>query len=94
MGDRYIDHIRAVRLNRIVLEFCDKNLRPGGTLLMKIIQGPAEKELGEEAGLLFKNVQRVKPTASRNTSSETYYLCHGFMQSQAEAAVEARRLAE
>jgi 23S rRNA U2552 (ribose-2'-O)-methylase RlmE/FtsJ len=51
------------------------NLRPGGNLLMKIIQGPAEKELSELAGFHFKSMQRVKPSASRNESAETYYLC-------------------
>lgn len=90
MGDRYIDHMRAVRLNRNVLEFCKKNLKHGGTLLMKIILGPAEKELSQEVDLYFKTLQRVKPTASRNVSSETYYLCHGYMQSLNEIAVKSR----
>jgi len=92
MGDRFVDHMRTVDLYKEVLRFCAKNLEPGGTLLMKIIQGPAEKELSEFATHLFKSLQRVKPSASRNVSSETYYLCHGFMQSQTTEAVRFREI--
>lgn len=42
MGDRFVDHMKAVRLNEEVIQFCRKNLMPGGNLLMKIIRGPAE----------------------------------------------------
>ena len=49
MGDRYIDHMRAVRLNEEIIKFCYKTLLPGGNLLMKIIRGPNEKELSEFA---------------------------------------------
>ena len=45
VGERFVDHIRAVELNYQIIKFCDKNLRKGGTLLMKIMQGPAEKLL-------------------------------------------------
>jgi 23S rRNA U2552 (ribose-2'-O)-methylase RlmE/FtsJ len=37
MGDRFVDHMRATRLNREIIDFCEKTLKPGGTLLMKII---------------------------------------------------------
>lgn len=42
VGERFVDHMRAVDLNYLIVSFCEKNLRPGGSLLMKIIQGPAE----------------------------------------------------
>ncbi len=37
VGERFVDHVRAVDLNYKVIQFCQKNLRKGGTLLMKII---------------------------------------------------------
>jgi len=42
VGDKFIDHMRAIELNQLVIDFCEKNLKKGGTLLMKILQGPAE----------------------------------------------------
>ena len=42
VGERFIDHMRAIQLNYMVMGFCKKNLRKGGSLLMKIMQGPAE----------------------------------------------------
>lgn len=92
MGDRFIDHMRAVRLNKDIVEFCQISLKPGGSLLMKIIQGPAEKELSEFTNLNFKKLQKVKPTASRNESAETYFLCQGYDQSAEPMAVRARKI--
>jgi 23S rRNA U2552 (ribose-2'-O)-methylase RlmE/FtsJ len=31
-----------------MVDFCDKTLKPGGNLLMKIIMGPAEDRLQKE----------------------------------------------
>mmetsp|Transcript_17813 Transcript_17813/g.27566 ORF Transcript_17813/g.27566 Transcript_17813/m.27566 type:complete len:125 (-) Transcript_17813:1047-1421(-) len=78
IGERFVDHIRAIHLNNVVIKFCDSTLRPGGDLLMKIIKGPAEKELMEGLDMRFKHLQQVKPAASRSQSSETYMLCRGF----------------
>jgi 23S rRNA (uridine2552-2'-O)-methyltransferase len=65
VGERFVDHMRAVDLNYLVLGFCEKNLRKGGSLLMKIMQGPAEQTLYDSAKLKFEKLQRVKPSASR-----------------------------
>jgi 23S rRNA (uridine2552-2'-O)-methyltransferase len=43
VGTRFVDHMQAVYLNNLILSFCEKTLRPGGNLLMKIIQGPGEE---------------------------------------------------
>ena len=45
VGERFIDHMKAVDLNNMVVDFCEMALRPGGNLLMKIIQGPAEDRI-------------------------------------------------
>lgn len=78
IGDRFVDHMRAVHLNKEVIDFCEKTLQPGGSLLMKIIRGPAEKELSQYAAERFKTLERVKPAASRQESAETYFLCRGY----------------
>lgn len=78
IGERFVDHIRASSLNKEIINFCNLVLKPGGKLLMKIIQGPVDKDLVEYAELHFKSVQKVKPQASRNESAETYVLCIGY----------------
>lgn len=45
VGTRFVDHMQSVHLNNQIVDFCDKTLRPGGSLLMKIIMGPAEERL-------------------------------------------------
>ena len=44
VGDRFTDHGMSVKLNEAVLESCSMLLREGGTLLMKIIEGPYSKD--------------------------------------------------
>jgi len=75
VGTRFVDHMKAVDLNNMILQFCDRTLRPGGNLLMKIIQGPAEDRLHKSILLNFEECQRVKPSASRQESAEIYFLC-------------------
>ena len=65
VGDRFIDHMNAVRLNALIINFCEKTLKPGGTLLMKIIQGPSEQDLHDKTLRHFRKTMRVKPAASR-----------------------------
>lgn len=65
VGTRFVDHMKAVHLNQLMVDFCDKTLKPGGNLLMKIIMGPAEDRLQKEILMQFESVLRVKPSASR-----------------------------
>tara|TARA_B110000285_G_C14522084_1_gene337007 strand:- start:27 stop:206 length:180 start_codon:yes stop_codon:yes gene_type:complete len=37
MGERFVDHMRSTNLNKVIIEFCNVALKPGGTLLMKIL---------------------------------------------------------
>lgn len=65
VGTRFVDHMKAVHLNNQIVNFCDKTLKTGGNLLMKIIMGPAEERLQKQILLQFENVMRLKPAASR-----------------------------
>lgn len=56
VGTRFTDHMKAVHLNKLIVNFCEKTLRPGGSLLMKIIMGPAEDRLQKEILMEFENV--------------------------------------
>jgi 23S rRNA (uridine2552-2'-O)-methyltransferase len=61
IGDRFVDHMKAVYLNGLIIKFCEKTLKPGGNLLMKIIQGPSEQDLHDKTLQHFRKTVRVKP---------------------------------
>lgn len=92
IGDRYIDHMKAVYLNRMIVDFCQKTLKPGGNLLMKIIQGPEEQELHDHTLMHFRKTIRVKPSASRQQSAEIYYLCIDYDNSLDPVAIRTKEI--
>ena len=78
VGDRFVDHMNAVYLNKEVLKLCSLQLRDGGSLIMKIISGPGEEKLHKYALDGFEKVHRIKPNASRQESKEIYFYCTNF----------------
>ena len=87
VGERFVDHMKATYLNGLILRICTRHLKPGGTLLMKIIQGPAESELFSACNRGFQKTLRIKPNASRNESAEIYFLCLNHGASEDPVAV-------
>lgn len=77
-GNRAIDVPRAMYLAELAIDFSEKVLRPGGTLLMKVFHGSGFDELLSVTRLRFKNVALKKPQASRSRSRETYLLAKGY----------------
>jgi len=77
-GDRDMDHMEISVLNALTLKVCFHNLRTGGSLLMKSLNGAVEKSFFNFYKNFFKNFQRIKPSASRSRSSEIFYLGTGF----------------
>ena len=59
----------------MVLDVAMTILAPGGSFVTKIFQGVGIEGLIEAAKMRFSSVQRFAPTASRNSSSETYLVC-------------------
>eukprot|EP01041_Mallomonas_annulata_P010700 gene10700-22339_t len=76
-GNRSTDQSRSASLVLDVLDFCEKFLRPGGSLLCKFLRGSEDNDLLEETGRVFSTVRLVKPPASRSASSEIYLLAKG-----------------
>ena len=77
-GIRDADVARAVALNRMALSFAEQLLRPGGVLLIKSFMSNDLHELAAELRQRFAEVQRTKPEATRQGSSELYFLARGF----------------
>ncbi len=78
-GIRDADMARAVELNRLAFDVAVPLLRPGGSLLIKSFMSNELHHLTAELKRQFSNVQRTKPEATRQGSSEFYFVAKGFL---------------
>ena len=73
-GDSTYDGYHINRLNMHVMRVANRILKPGGNLLMKSFYTSEEPGNYKYFSLLFKELLRIKPHASRKRSAELYYL--------------------
>jgi len=71
------DQARSVYLAELALEFAEKNLVPGGDMLVKVFQGSGFMEYRDAMRGVFKSVLVRKPQSSRGRSPEVYLLGKG-----------------
>lgn len=71
------DQARSVYLAELALEFADRNLAPGGDMLVKVFQGSGFMEYRDAMRGVFKSVLVRKPQSSRGRSPEVYLLGKG-----------------
>jgi 23S rRNA (uridine2552-2'-O)-methyltransferase len=76
-GNRTIDHHGSIRLCHTVLDIAATLLRPGGKLVMKVLEGEAYRELLDRNEACFAVAKGFKPKASRAISTEMYVVCTG-----------------
>jgi 23S rRNA (uridine2552-2'-O)-methyltransferase len=81
-GHRKTDQLRMVGLIETAAAFAAEVLKPGGIFLAKTFQSGADAELMVQLKRDFTNVRHVKPSASRQDSSERYLLAMGFRGGQ------------
>jgi 23S rRNA (uridine2552-2'-O)-methyltransferase len=77
-GHRQTDHLKIMALVEAAAEFACEVLKPGGSLLAKVLQGGTEGTLLATLKRDFASVKHVKPAASRADSAELYVLATGF----------------
>ena len=77
-GHRKTDQLRIIGLVETAAHFACEVLNPGGTFLAKVFQSGADAELQTQLKRDFAAVRHVKPSASRQDSSERYVLATGF----------------
>ncbi len=77
-GHKRTDHLRTMGLVEAAAEFASEVLKPGGTLLAKVLQGGTQHQLLARLKRDFATVRHVKPAASRSDSAELYLLATGF----------------
>ena len=78
-GIRDADMARAMELNGLALSVAVQLLRPGGSLLIKSFMSNDLHQFTAELKQQFSEVQRTKPEATRQGSSEFYFLAKGFL---------------
>ena len=77
-GIRDADMARSYALNRMALQVAKALLRPGGILLVKSFVSEDLQSYTAELKNHFTLVQRTKPEASRQGSSEFYFYAKGY----------------
>jgi 23S rRNA (uridine2552-2'-O)-methyltransferase len=77
-GVRAADRAREEALLLAVEARVPELLRPGGSLLLKILQGPEALAIDRRLRAGFERAKTVKVSASRRGTSERYLLARGF----------------
>ncbi len=77
-GHTGTDHLRIMALCEAACDLAMHLLRPGGTLVVKVLHGGAEAGLLAQMKRDFASVKHVKPKASRSDSAEIYAVAAGF----------------
>jgi 23S rRNA (uridine2552-2'-O)-methyltransferase len=77
-GIRDADNARCLELNRTALTVATALLQPGGSLLLKSFVNQELQTFTLELKRHFHSVQRTRPEATRQGSSEFYYFAKGF----------------
>jgi 23S rRNA (uridine2552-2'-O)-methyltransferase len=80
IGVASVDQARNMALAELALDFADKALKPGGSLLIKTFQGAGFNEFHLALRRRFERLVSRKPPASRAESKEIYLLGRGFRQ--------------
>ncbi len=78
-GIRDADQARAMGLAELALDLAEQTLRPGGSLVVKLFQGPDFDVWVATARQRFARVSIRKPEASRSESREVYAVAEGFV---------------
>lgn len=76
-GNRVVDQARGMHLAELALDTAKDILRPGGTFVTKLFQGPDVDAYVSTARGLFNKVSMRKPKASRDRSPEVYLVGAG-----------------
>ncbi|MDR1403967.1 MAG: RlmE family RNA methyltransferase [Candidatus Methanoplasma sp.] len=81
-GNYSTDHARSVDLCMYAVAVCDRILRKGGKMVVKVFMGDMIDSLLTELKPRFRSVRIYSPDASRDTSSEVYIVSKGFLASE------------
>ncbi|WP_337187276.1 RlmE family RNA methyltransferase [Phenylobacterium sp.] len=78
IGHRETDHLRIMGLIESAIDFGVEVLNPGGAFVAKAFQGGGADDLMARLKRHFREVRNIKPKASRQDSSEVFFVATGF----------------
>ncbi len=84
-GVKFTDQARSLELAEAALSVAVSRLKPGGSFVVKVFQGPDAPAYAAELKKLFASVRVSKPKSSRAESKEIFYVGLGFKGRPAEA---------
>ncbi len=76
-GNKSVDAQRSLELSEAALAISDRVLRPGGSFVCKVLQGPDLKAFSDGLKQSFRRVAHFKPKSSRKASKEIYIVAMG-----------------
>jgi len=77
-GIRDRDRAQEEELLLAVEGLVSRLLRPGGDLLVKVLESPEARAVERRLGARFERAKALRPAASRQGSSERYLLARGL----------------
>jgi 23S rRNA (uridine2552-2'-O)-methyltransferase len=77
-GNRSVDQPKAMHLAELALDAARRNLKPGGSFVVKLFHGEGFDEFVKDVRQDFDNVRVRKPAASRPRSRETYLMARNY----------------
>jgi 23S rRNA (uridine2552-2'-O)-methyltransferase len=78
-GVRPTDRAREEALLETVAALVPKLLRPGGTLVLKLLEGPEAVAIATQLGRRFRSARTTRLRATRSGSSEKYLVAQGLL---------------
>lgn len=79
IGNKIDDHMNSCELILAITNFIEQFLNIGGIYIVKMYLGSQTDNFKTYLKTIFKQVNSVKPKASRNTSREIYIVCRYFI---------------
>jgi 23S rRNA (uridine2552-2'-O)-methyltransferase len=73
-GIKSVDAQKSLELSEAAIAIADRVLKPGGSFVCKIFQGPDFKVFSDGLKRSFHRVAHFKPKSSRKASKETYII--------------------
>ncbi|OLN30554.1 Heat shock protein FtsJ/RrmJ [Desulfovibrio sp. DV] len=78
IGHKFTDQARSFELCEAALSVAVARLKPGGSFVVKIFQGPDFQAYQKGLRLYFSKVRVAKPKSSRPESKEIFFVATGF----------------